>query len=358
MDVRDFSFFYGSRQVLKKLNFTIERKSVTAIIGPSGCGKSTFLRSINRLNDLIPGVRHEGDILVEGTSVFSHGTDLVALRQRVGMVFQRPNPFPKSVFDNVAYGPALNRLVTRRDLPDLVERCLRQAALWDEVKDRLDESGAGLSGGQQQRLCIARALGNQPEVLLMDEPCSALDPIATQKVEELIFELKKHYTIVIVTHNMQQAARVSDYTGFFDRGRADRVRRDRADLHVARARAHGSLYYREIRMSVDVHRHFHDELSHVKVRLLTMSGEAEAALGLAVEALLERDGEKAGRVIAGRPGDRQHGGRDRGAVHQPPRPPAADGARPPDAHLGAQDRQRPRAGRRSRGQHRPVARSG
>jgi phosphate transport system ATP-binding protein len=218
VDVRGFSFAYGNREVLRHLNFAIQRKSVTAIIGPSGCGKSTFLRSINRLNDLIPGIRHDGDILVEGTSVFSPSTDLVALRQRVGMVFQRPNPFPKSIYDNVAYGPALNRLSTRRDLPDLVERCLRQAALWDEVKDRLDEGGTGLSGGQQQRLCIARALGNQPEVLLMDEPCSALDPIATQRVEELIFELKKDYTIVIVTHNMQQAARVSDYTGFFDRG--------------------------------------------------------------------------------------------------------------------------------------------
>jgi phosphate transport system ATP-binding protein len=218
VDVRDFGFAYGSRQVLRNLQFTIERKAVTAIIGPSGCGKSTFLRSINRLNDLIPGARHQGDILVEGTSVFAPGTDLVALRQRVGMVFQRPNPFPKSIFDNVAYGPALNRLVPRRDLPDVVERCLRQAALWDEVKDRLGESGAGLSGGQQQRLCIARALGNQPEVLLMDEPCSALDPIATQRVEELIVELKRDYTIVIVTHNMQQAARVSDFTGFFDRG--------------------------------------------------------------------------------------------------------------------------------------------
>ena len=218
VDVRGFSFSYGPRQALKNLNFAIERRAVTAIIGPSGCGKSTFLRSINRLNDLIPGIRHQGDILVEGASVFGPGADLVALRQRVGMVFQRPNPFPKTVFDNVAYGPALNALVTKRDLPDLVERCLRQAALWDEVKDRLEEPGTGLSGGQQQRLCIARALGNQPEVLLMDEPCSALDPIATQKVEELIFDLKKHYTIVIVTHNMQQAARVSDYTGFFDHG--------------------------------------------------------------------------------------------------------------------------------------------
>ena len=218
VDVRGFSFSYGPRQVLRNLTFGIERKAVTAIIGPSGCGKSTFLRSINRLNDLIPGIRHEGDILVEWGSVFAPGTDLVALRQRVGMVFQRPNPFPKTIFDNVAYGPALNRLVTRRDLPDLVERSLRQAALWDEVKDRLEEPGTGLSGGQQQRLCIARALGNHPEVLLMDEPCSALDPIATQRVEELIFELKRDYTIVIVTHNMQQAARVSDYTGFFDRG--------------------------------------------------------------------------------------------------------------------------------------------
>jgi len=216
--IHDFSFFYGQRQALRDLNFSIERRAVTAIIGPSGCGKSTFLRSINRLNDLIPGVRHRGDILVEGTSVFGPGTDLVALRQRVGMVFQRPNPFPKTVFDNVAYGPTLNALVGRRDLPDLVERCLRQAGLWDEVKDRLDEAGTGLSGGQQQRLCIARALGNEPEVLLMDEPCSALDPIATQRIEELIFELKQQYTIVIVTHNMQQAARVSDFTGFFHHG--------------------------------------------------------------------------------------------------------------------------------------------
>ena len=215
VDVRGFSFAYGERQVLQDLEFSIERKAVTAIIGPSGCGKSTFLRSINRLNDLIVGTRHQGDILVEGRSVYANGTDLVALRQRVGMVFQRPNPFPKSVFDNVAYGPALNRLVSRRDLPDLVERCLRQAALWDEVKDRLEEPGTGLSGGQQQRLCIARAIAAQPDVILMDEPCSALDPVATLRIEDLMQELKTEYTIVIVTHNMQQAARVSDMTAFF-----------------------------------------------------------------------------------------------------------------------------------------------
>ena len=218
IEARDFKFSYGAGPVLKGITFTIPRRAVTAIIGPSGCGKSTFLRSINRMHDLLPGASYGGDILLEGKSIFGARTDLVSLRLRVGMVFQRPNPFPKTIYENVAYGPGLNRLVPQRDLPDLDERCLRQAALWDEVKDRLDEPGTGLSGGQQQRLCIARALGNQPEVLLMDEPCSALDPIATQKVEELIVELKQSYTIVIVTHNMQQAARVSDLTGFFDRG--------------------------------------------------------------------------------------------------------------------------------------------
>jgi len=216
--VRDFHIAYGKREVLRNLSFDITRRAVTAIIGPSGCGKSTFLRSVNRLNDLIPGTRHRGDILLDGLSVFDRDTDLVVLRQRVGMVFQRPNPFPKSIFENVAYGASLNALVPKGDLPDVVERSLRQAALWDEVRDRLESRGTGLSGGQQQRLCIARALGNQPEVLLMDEPCSALDPIATQRIEELIRTLKRDYTIVIVTHNMQQAARVSDFTAFFDQG--------------------------------------------------------------------------------------------------------------------------------------------
>jgi phosphate transport system ATP-binding protein len=218
VEVRNFNFWYGATQALFDLTFALGRRQVTAVIGPSGCGKSTFLRSINRMNDLIPIARHAGEILVEGASVYGTGVDVVALRQRVGMVFQKPNPFPKTIFENVAWGPRLNGLVTRRDLPDLVERCLRQAALWDEVKDRLEQSALGLSGGQQQRLCIARALSNSPELLLMDEPCSALDPIATQKVEELIFELKRDYTIVVVTHNMQQAARISDVTGFFDRG--------------------------------------------------------------------------------------------------------------------------------------------
>ena len=215
LESRTYNFWYGPNHALHDISIAIPRNAITALIGPSGCGKTTFLRSINRLHDLTPGTRHEGDILLDGASIFAAGTDVVALRRRVGMVFQRPNPFPKPVYDNVAYGPRLNALAPARELPDRVERALRQAALWDEVSDRLREPGTALSGGQQQRLCIARALANEPEVLLMDEPCSALDPIATQRIEELLVELKKTYTIVIVTHNMQQAARVSDYTGFF-----------------------------------------------------------------------------------------------------------------------------------------------
>ena len=219
VDVRNYAFWYGQRQALADLTLAIPRRAVTALIGPSGCGKSTFLRSLNRMNDIIADTRHIGDILLEGVSAFSPGTDVVELRRRVGMVFQRPNPFPKSVFDNVAYGPRINGLAPERHMAEVVERALRQAALWDEVKDRLDDPGTGLSGGQQQRLCIARALANEPEMLLMDEPCSALDPIATERIEELIVELKRDYTIVIVTHNMQQASRVSEFTGFFYVGR-------------------------------------------------------------------------------------------------------------------------------------------
>jgi phosphate transport system ATP-binding protein len=210
-----YSFWYGPRQTLFDVNLLAKPRIVTALIGPSGCGKSTFLRSINRLQELLPHTRHTGDITFDGTSVFDPSVDAVELRRRIGMVFQRPNPFPKSVFDNVAYGPRVSGSATEREMPDVVERSLRSAALWDEVKDRLDDPGTSLSGGQQQRLCIARAIANQPEVLLMDEPCSALDPIATQRIEELLVELKRDYTIVIVTHNMQQAARVSDVTGFF-----------------------------------------------------------------------------------------------------------------------------------------------
>jgi phosphate transport system ATP-binding protein len=214
-----FSFWYGEKQALFEITLAAPPRSVTALIGPSGCGKSTFLRSINRMNALLPGVRHEGSIVLDDVDVYDAQMDLVTLRRRVGMVFQRWNPFPKSIYDNVAYGPKVNGIRNRGDLDAIVESSLRRAALWEEVKDRLRQSALGLSGGQQQRLCIARALANEPEVLLLDEPASALDPIATQKVEELLYELKRDLTIVIVTHNLQQAARVSDTTAFFYLGR-------------------------------------------------------------------------------------------------------------------------------------------
>jgi len=211
----DFSLFYGEKAGVKDINLEIYPRSVTAIIGPSGCGKSTFLRSINRMNDLVPAARAEGRLEVNGHNVYDRRTNLVNLRQQVGMVFQRPNPFPKSIYDNIAYGPRLKGTRRRVELDEIVERCLVDAALWEEVRDELRKSALALSGGQQQRLCIARALATGPKVLLMDEPCSALDPVATGRIEELIAELKRTYTIVIVTHNMQQAARVSDRTAFF-----------------------------------------------------------------------------------------------------------------------------------------------
>jgi phosphate transport system ATP-binding protein len=215
----DFSFWYGDKQALFDISLDIQARKITALIGPSGCGKSTFLRSINRLNDLIPGTRTTGSLQLDGADVYQKGTDVVALRQRAGMVFQRWNPFPKSIYDNVAFGPRINGERNPGALDEIVERSLRRAALWDEVRDRLKVSALTLSGGQQQRLCIARALANDPEVLLLDEPASALDPIATQKIEELLFELKGELTVVIVTHNLQQAARVSDQTAFFYLGR-------------------------------------------------------------------------------------------------------------------------------------------
>jgi len=216
---QNFTLYYGQKIGVEKINMDIETNSVTAIIGPSGCGKSTFLRSINRMNDLIPGVRTEGSIFVEGEEIHAGRVNLVQLRRIVGMVFQRPNPFPKSIYDNIAYGPRLQGIRRRRALDEIIETSLRAAAIWDEVKDNLQKSALSLSGGQQQRLCIARALATAPKVLLMDEPCSALDPIATAKIEELIRSLRETYTICIVTHNMQQAARVSDRTAFFCLGK-------------------------------------------------------------------------------------------------------------------------------------------
>jgi len=219
MASRRLNFFYGDYQALHDISLELNENQVSALIGPSGCGKSTFLRCLNRMNDLIPKSRVEGEIILDDRNVYDPGVDVVTLRRKVGMVFQKPNPFPKTIFENVAYGLRVNGLKDSEALASRVERSLRQAALWEEVKDRLHRSALGLSGGQQQRLCIARALAVEPEVILMDEPASALDPIATQKIEELIHELKKNYTIVIVTHNMQQAARVSDVTAFFYMGK-------------------------------------------------------------------------------------------------------------------------------------------
>ncbi len=215
MDVKDLNLWYGDKQALKNINIPIYEKQITGLIGPSGCGKSTFLRCLNRMNDLIPIVKVDGKVLLDGKNIYDKDVDVVELRKRVGMVFQKPNPFPMSIYDNVAYGPRIHGIKDKKTLDEIVEWALKKAALWDEVKDNLKKSALGLSGGQQQRLCIARTIAVKPEVILMDEPTSALDPISTLKIEDLMAELKKDYTIVIVTHNMQQASRISDYTAFF-----------------------------------------------------------------------------------------------------------------------------------------------
>ncbi len=215
ISVKDMCLWYGEHQALKNVNIEIPEKSITAFIGPSGCGKSTFLKTLNRMNDLIPGVKITGDVRYENADIFSQEVDVNQLRKEIGMVFQKPNPFPMSIYDNVAYGPRTHGITNKMQLDEIVENALRDAAIWDEVKDRLKKNALGMSGGQQQRLCIARALAVQPKILLMDEPTSALDPISTSRIEDLVMELKDKYTIVMVTHNMQQAVRVSDYTAFF-----------------------------------------------------------------------------------------------------------------------------------------------
>ena len=234
IQVNKLKLYYGEHLALNKVSIDVVKNSVLALIGPSGCGKSTFLKTLNRMNDLIDGVRIEGEVLLDGEDIFHPDVDVVLLRKRVGMVFQRPNPFPMSIYDNVAYGPRIHGQTAKARLAELVERSLVGAALWDEIKDRLKSSAMSLSGGQQQRLCIARLLAVEPEVLLMDEPCSALDPISTMKIEELVTELKKDYTIVMVTHNMQQAARVSDSTAFFLMG--EMVEQDKTDTVFTRPR--------------------------------------------------------------------------------------------------------------------------
>ena len=232
IEAQKLNLYYGNSLALKEISLKVEKNSVLALIGPSGCGKSTFIKSINRMNDLVDNVKIEGEILIDGVNIYHPDTDVVMLRKKVGMVFQRPNPFPLSIYDNIAYGPRIHGISDKKVLDEIVERSLTGAALWSEVKDRLKASAMGMSGGQQQRLCIARLLAVEPEVLLMDEPCSALDPISTMKVEELVSELKKDYTIVMVTHNMQQAARVSDNTAFFLNG--ELVEYDKTDLIFTR----------------------------------------------------------------------------------------------------------------------------
>ena len=232
IEAQKLNLYYGNSLALKEISLKVEKNSVLALIGPSGCGKSTFIKSINRMNDLVDNVKIKGEILIDGVNIYHPDTDVVMLRKKVGMVFQRPNPFPMSIYDNIAYGPRIHGISDKKVLDEIVERSLTGAALWSEVKDRLKASAMGMSGGQQQRLCIARLLAVEPEVLLMDEPCSALDPISTMKVEELVSELKKDYTIVMVTHNMQQAARVSDNTAFFLNG--ELVEYDKTDLIFTR----------------------------------------------------------------------------------------------------------------------------
>lgn len=228
LKVKNFNFYYDKFQALKDINMEIQQNKVTALIGPSGCGKSTFLRSINRMNDLIEGVKYEGLIEFDGKNIFGADNDIVELRKKIGMVFQKPNPFPKTIYENIVYGPKLHGEKDKKVLDEIVIKSLKAVALWDEVKDKLHQSALGLSGGQQQRLCIARAIAVKPEILLMDEPTSALDPISTLKIEELIRELQKEYTIIIVTHNMQQAARISDFTGFFYQGKLEEF--DKTDI--------------------------------------------------------------------------------------------------------------------------------
>lgn len=228
LKVNNFNFYYGNYQALKDINVEIYKNKVTALIGPSGCGKSTFLRSINRMNDLIESVKYEGEIVLDDKNIFDSSCDIVELRKKIGMVFQKPNPFPKTIYENIVYGPKLHGEKDKKVLDEIVISSLKAVGLWEEVKDKLHESAFGLSGGQQQRLCIARAIAVKPEILLMDEPTSALDPISTLKIEELIRNLQQDYTIIIVTHNMQQAARISDYTGFFYQGKLEEF--DKTDI--------------------------------------------------------------------------------------------------------------------------------
>ena len=309
-DVRDVHVYYGEHRAVRDISMKIAQHEITALIGPSGCGKSTFIRCLNRMNDLIPGARVDGEVVYHGENLYDRVIDPVQVRKRIGMVFQKPNPFPKSIYDNIAFGPRVVGM--KGDTDEIVESALRRAALWDETKDRLKSNAFGMSGGQQQRLCIARALATQPDVLLMDEPCSALDPISTGRIEDLMMELKESYSIVIVTHNMQQAARVSDMTAFFTveldesakrrTGVRGRVRRDRQDLHHARGQAHRGLRDGEVRLMLvrvpESHRiHFQEELRRLEEQALGALDLVLTSLDRTLEALEQKDIELAAFVV-------------------------------------------------------------
>lgn len=302
-EVKNMDLYYGSFHALKNINIAIPEKEITAFIGPSGCGKSTFLKSLNRMNDLVEGCRISGDILLDGVDIYKDKIDVNVLRKRVGMVFQKPNPFPMSIYDNIAYGPRTHGVRSKAQLDEIVEKSLRGAAIWDEVKDRLNKSALGMSGGQQQRLCIARALAVEPEVLLMDEPTSALDPISTSKVEELALELKDRYTIVIVTHNMQQAARISDKTAFFllgelvEMGDTERLFSTPVDKRTEDYIS-GRLVDRRSNTMPSVRKSYDEELLQLDTLLARMGHEAGAAIESALTALRNDDIELARSVVA------------------------------------------------------------
>ena len=291
--VRDLCLWYGNHQALKDISVGIPEKSITALIGPSGCGKSTFLKTLNRMNDLVPDVKITGQVKYKGIDIFDPATDVNELRRQIGMVFQKPNPFPMSVYDNIAYGPRTHGVKSHAKLDDIVERSLRGAAIWDEVKDRLKKNALGLSGGQQQRLCIARALAVEPEVLLMDEPTSALDPISTSKIEELALQLKEKYTIVIVTHNMQQAVRISDNTAFFLLGDLVEFGSTETIFSQPRGFADGGLHYGEVRI---MRSKFDEQLALLNKELIEMGALCEEVISMAAKALEDGDGALARKV--------------------------------------------------------------
>ena len=366
MSARGVNLWYGEKQALFDVDLTLAERRVTALIGPSGCGKSTFLRCLNRMNDIIEGCRIEGDIRLDGDDIYDRRVDVVQLRAKVGMVFQKPNPFPKSIYENVAYGPRIHGLADgKAEMDEIVESSLKGAGLWDEVKDRLSEPGNSLSGGQQQRLCIARAIAVSPEVILMDEPCSALDPIATAHIEELIDELRQNFTIAIVTHNMQQAARVSQRTAFFHLGKLIEFAEHRSDLHQSERSHDPGLHHRPLRLTRGTHamvsqhivKSYDQEINLLTRQILEMGGAGRASDRERDRRAGQAQRRGGGQGDRARRPDRPHGGGDRPARHPPARDPPADGGRSAPDRDGDEDLQRPRAHRRLRHQHRQALRA-